>query len=117
MAVVDEQQAILARSRPVDDALRGDQLIVPAVHDEGRHACTAVRQDRRADHVAHRRMGVGTRMRRALAGGAMLAWGMPALLDVTLAPLPYEDRLEARTLDAIDLVVIHCTELPDLATA
>ena len=32
-------------------------------------------------------------------------------------PLPYEDRLEARPLDQIDLVVIHCTELPDLATA
>lgn len=32
-------------------------------------------------------------------------------------PLPYEDKLEARPLDRIDLVVIHCTELPDLATA
>ena len=32
-------------------------------------------------------------------------------------PLPYVDRLEARPLDAIDLAVIHCTELPDLATA
>jgi len=32
-------------------------------------------------------------------------------------PLPYEDRLEARPLDQIDLVVIHCTELPDLAMA
>ena len=32
-------------------------------------------------------------------------------------PLPYEPRLEARALDRIDLVVIHCTELPDLATA
>lgn len=32
-------------------------------------------------------------------------------------PLPYEDKLEARPLDQIDLVVIHCTELPDLATA
>ena len=32
-------------------------------------------------------------------------------------PLPYEDRLEARPLEQIDLVVIHCTELPDLATA
>jgi N-acetylmuramoyl-L-alanine amidase len=34
-----------------------------------------------------------------------------------LDPLPYCDRLEARPLAAIDLVVIHCTELPDLATA
>ncbi|WP_313929698.1 N-acetylmuramoyl-L-alanine amidase [Pseudoxanthomonas sp.] len=32
-------------------------------------------------------------------------------------PLPYEDKLEVRPLDRIDLVVIHCTELPDLATA
>lgn len=32
-------------------------------------------------------------------------------------PLPYETRLEARPLSAIDLVVIHCTELPDLAMA
>ena len=33
------------------------------------------------------------------------------------APLPYEQRLDARPLSAIDLVVIHCTELPDLASA
>ena len=32
-------------------------------------------------------------------------------------PLPYEDRLQARPAARIDLVVIHCTELPDLATA
>lgn len=32
-------------------------------------------------------------------------------------PLPYEARLEARDPGAIDLVVVHCTELPDLATA
>jgi N-acetylmuramoyl-L-alanine amidase len=32
-------------------------------------------------------------------------------------PLPYEERLEARELTQVDLVVIHCTELPDLATA
>lgn len=32
-------------------------------------------------------------------------------------PLPWEARLEQRPLSAIDLVVIHCTELPDLATA
>lgn len=31
--------------------------------------------------------------------------------------LPYIQRLDARPLDAIDLVVIHCTELPDLAMA
>jgi N-acetylmuramoyl-L-alanine amidase len=32
-------------------------------------------------------------------------------------PLPYAGRLEPRALADIDLVVIHCTELPDLATA
>ena len=31
--------------------------------------------------------------------------------------LPYEERLEARPLAQVDLVVIHCTELPDLAVA
>jgi len=30
-------------------------------------------------------------------------------------PLPYETRLNRRLLSAIDLVVIHCTELPDMA--
>lgn len=32
-------------------------------------------------------------------------------------PLPYAARLRERALADIDLVVIHCTELPDLATA
>jgi N-acetylmuramoyl-L-alanine amidase len=32
-------------------------------------------------------------------------------------PLPYVDRLDARDPAKVDLVVIHCTELPDLATA
>lgn len=32
-------------------------------------------------------------------------------------PLSYVDRLETRTREAVTLVVIHCTELPDLATA
>jgi len=31
--------------------------------------------------------------------------------------LPYHDRLAPRATASIDLVVIHCTELPDLATA
>jgi N-acetylmuramoyl-L-alanine amidase len=38
-------------------------------------------------------------------------------LPVQHAPLPYEQRLDLRPRSAIDLVVIHCTELPDLATA
>jgi N-acetylmuramoyl-L-alanine amidase len=32
-------------------------------------------------------------------------------------PLPYAGRLAARPTDRIDLVVMHCTELPDLALA
>ena len=31
--------------------------------------------------------------------------------------LPYVNRLQARSVDDINLVVIHCTELPDLAMA
>jgi len=31
--------------------------------------------------------------------------------------LPYVQCLDSRSLDSIDLVVIHCTELPDLAAA
>lgn len=55
----------------------------------------------------------------------MVACGMPANPSpqapeqpaVRLWPLSYEDRLQARSLAQIDLVVVHCTELPDLATA
>lgn len=36
---------------------------------------------------------------------------------VRIDPLPYEGRLQQRPLSQIDLVVMHCTELPDLATA
>lgn len=32
-------------------------------------------------------------------------------------PVSYAQRLEARALDGVDLVVLHCTELPDLAMA
>jgi N-acetylmuramoyl-L-alanine amidase len=32
-------------------------------------------------------------------------------------PLPYASRLASRPLNQVDLVVIHCTELPDLALA
>jgi len=46
---------------------------------------------------------------------------MPADPSSSLAihdwPLPYEQRLDARERSQIDLVVIHCTELPDLAIA
>lgn len=42
---------------------------------------------------------------------------MLADLPIHDHPLPYEARLDTRPRAAIDLVVIHCTELPDLATA
>lgn len=32
-------------------------------------------------------------------------------------PLPYEEVLDQRPLEQIDLVVVHCTELPDMAMA
>src|SRR5690606_27639077 len=41
----------------------------------------------------------------------------PASSMPQVLPLPYESRLETRPLSQVDLVVIHCTELPDLATA
>lgn len=55
----------------------------------------------------------------------MVACGMPADLSLQapaqpamhLWPLAYELQLQARSIAQIDLVVIHCTELPDLATA
>ncbi len=39
---------------------------------------------------------------------------MPPELAIHDWPLPYEARLHQRELSAIDLVVIHCTELPDM---
>ena len=39
---------------------------------------------------------------------------MPAITDL---PLPYADCLPERPAGSVTLVVIHCTELPDLATA
>lgn len=38
----------------------------------------------------------------------------PLIVD---RPLPYGDRLARRGAAEIDLLVVHCTELPDLATA
>jgi len=42
---------------------------------------------------------------------------MPIDLPIHQWPLSYESRLEQRAPSAIDLVVIHCTELPDMAMA
>jgi N-acetylmuramoyl-L-alanine amidase len=45
---------------------------------------------------------------------------MPRTLDddaIRIDHLPYVERLEARDPGTVELVVIHCTELPDLATA
>lgn len=42
---------------------------------------------------------------------------LPPTLETIVQPLPYELRLASRPLAQVDLVVIHCTELPDLAMA
>lgn len=53
--------------------------------------------------------------------GTMLTCAMTIDLSDTPAIqdwlLPYEEQLEQRLATQIDLVVIHCTELPDLAMA
>jgi len=41
----------------------------------------------------------------------------PVSLDIQQRPLHYVQHLVERCTDDIDLVVIHCTELPDLAMA
>jgi N-acetylmuramoyl-L-alanine amidase len=47
----------------------------------------------------------------------MRHWTMPVTAAIRDQPLSYVARLERRDAAAIDLVVIHCTELPDLAMA
>lgn len=42
---------------------------------------------------------------------------MQTSVAITEHWLPYVERLQRRELATIELVVIHCTELPDLATA
>jgi N-acetylmuramoyl-L-alanine amidase len=37
--------------------------------------------------------------------------------SIQFQPLAYQQRLDPRRVDDIDLVVIHCTELPDIQTA
>ncbi len=37
--------------------------------------------------------------------------------DIRIDPLPYETRLASRAVADITLVVVHCTELPDLTVA
>lgn len=39
------------------------------------------------------------------------------MFSITDRPLPYVDQLAQRLGEAVDLVVIHCTELPDLDDA
>lgn len=52
----------------------------------------------------------------AIADSASMEAG--SVMSMVIAePLPYESRLDARPASQIDLVVIHCTELPDLAMA
>lgn len=39
---------------------------------------------------------------------------LPPIPPVLIDPLPYERNLDARPLSQVDLVVIHCTEVPTL---
>ena len=41
----------------------------------------------------------------------------PVKLNIHQRPLSYAQRLDGRCTDDINLLVIHCTELPDLAMA
>ena len=50
------------------------------------------------------------------AGAACETLPMPSP-RIHQQPLPYVDLLPERAADVVDLVVMHCTELPDLATA
>ncbi|NZA26364.1 N-acetylmuramoyl-L-alanine amidase [Luteimonas sp. SJ-92] len=43
--------------------------------------------------------------------------GPASALAIAPQPLPYVDRLPLRPLSDIDLAVVHCTELPDMAMA
>jgi N-acetylmuramoyl-L-alanine amidase len=42
---------------------------------------------------------------------------LPPMPPVEIDPLPYEQKLDARPLSQIDLVVVHCTETPTLVSA
>ena len=42
---------------------------------------------------------------------------LPPMPPVEIAPLPYEQKLDARPLSQIDLIVVHCTETPTLESA
>lgn len=55
--------------------------------------------------------GAAPRPGRACETSAMQAW------TIHDAPLAYADLLPQREAGAVDLLVVHCTELPDLATA
>ncbi len=54
------------------------------------------------------------------AWAPMLTCGMhpdPVPTAIHVWPLPYEERLQQRAAGQIDMVVMHCTELPDMALA
>lgn len=70
---------------------------------------------RRGQRAGGRRVAAGSG---AGANGSIRAM-LPDLppLALHVDPLPYEGQLEARPREQVDLVVIHCTELPDLAMA
>jgi N-acetylmuramoyl-L-alanine amidase len=53
----------------------------------------------------------------ANASIAAMSAHLPAATEAVERPLAYAARLQARAIAQADLVVIHCTELPDLAIA
>lgn len=57
--------------------------------------------------------GNSTRLRSSLGRGKLILMTM----NIKDHPLPYTSTLPERDPDAVELVVIHCTELPDMASA
>ena len=57
--------------------------------------------------------GNSTRFRSSFGRGMLIRM----TLHIKDRPLPYINTLPERAADAVELVVIHCTELPDMASA
>jgi N-acetylmuramoyl-L-alanine amidase len=59
--------------------------------------------------------GIGARF--AACETSRMPVDSPSTLSIHDWPLPYESRLAERRREQVDLVVIHCTELPDMPMA
>ncbi len=49
--------------------------------------------------------------------GLIALTGYLAVMEITVKPLPYVNALQRREIHSVELLVLHCTELPDLQTA